>query len=93
MFSPLRIRLHASDFFGEMALLNGGPRSADVVALDFSKFLVLGRRDFRQFLKKHPALREHIVSLAAQREEMNRRQPEPGSDAGGDTRPEAASTA
>ena len=60
-------------FFGEMALLTGEPRSADVTALDFSKFLTLSRRDFQRFLKKHPSMREHIVTQATERGAMNRK--------------------
>ena len=68
-----KIKLPAGSFFGEMGLLSGEPRSADVTALDFCKFLTLSRRDFRRFLKKHPSLREHIVMHATERGAMNRK--------------------
>jgi CPA2 family monovalent cation:H+ antiporter-2 len=67
-----RIKLGAGDVFGEMALISGRPRSADVTALDYSKFAMLSQRDFRQFLRKYPEIRSQIASLAAQREETNR---------------------
>ncbi|HEY5894513.1 MAG TPA: cation:proton antiporter [Chthoniobacterales bacterium] len=67
-----RIKLGAGDFFGEMALISGQPRSADVTALDYSKFATLSQRDFRQFLRRYPDIREQIASLATQRGEMNR---------------------
>jgi CPA2 family monovalent cation:H+ antiporter-2 len=67
-----RIKLEAGEFFGEMALLTGQPRSADVTALDYSKFLMLDQRDFREFLRKYPEIRDQISSLAARRQEMNR---------------------
>ncbi|MDZ4289272.1 MAG: cation:proton antiporter [Prosthecobacter sp.] len=67
-----RIKLGAGDFFGEMALISGQPRSADVTALDYGKFLTLSQRDFRDFLRKFPAIRDQISVLATQREEMNR---------------------
>jgi CPA2 family monovalent cation:H+ antiporter-2 len=67
-----RIKLGAGAFFGEMALLNGAPRSADVTALDFSKFLTLTRRDFLRFLRRYPSLREPIAALARERGLMNR---------------------
>jgi monovalent cation:H+ antiporter-2, CPA2 family len=67
-----KIKLTAGSFFGEMALLTGEPRSADVTALDFSKFLTLSRRDFRRFLRKHPSMREQIMAAAAERGAMNR---------------------
>jgi Kef-type K+ transport system, predicted NAD-binding component len=67
------IKLGPGAFFGEMALLNGGTRSADVIALDYSKFLTLTRRDFLRFLKRYPALRAPIVALAQERGAMNRK--------------------
>jgi len=67
-----KIKLGPGAFFGEMALLTGEPRSADVTALDFNTFLTLSRRDFRHFLRKHPTMREQIVALAEQRGAMNR---------------------
>lgn len=68
-----KIKLGAGAFFGEMALLDGGNRSADVIALDYSKFLTLSRRDFLRFLKRYPSLREPIVALAQARGAMNRK--------------------
>jgi K+:H+ antiporter len=67
-----QIKLGAGDVFGEMALLSGEPRSADVTALDYSKFAMLSARDFRQLLRKYPEIRSQIVSLAAQRKEIDR---------------------
>lgn len=70
--SGRRIKLGAGDFFGEMAIISGQPRSADVTALDYSKFATLTQRDFRQFLRRFPQIREQIATLAVQRGEMNR---------------------
>ncbi len=67
-----RIPLNAGDFFGEMALLDDSPRKADVTVLDYSTFFTLSRRDFREFLRRYPSLRERIAGLAAQRDQMNR---------------------
>jgi CPA2 family monovalent cation:H+ antiporter-2 len=66
-----RIKLQAGDFFGEMALLNDQPRSADVTALDYCELLTLEQRDFRQFLRRFPAIREQVAALATQRGQMN----------------------
>ena len=41
------IRLGSGDFFGELALLTGRPRQADVVALTYCRLLVLRRADFQ----------------------------------------------
>ena len=38
------------DFFGEMSLLDGMPRSADAVAVEPSTLLLLNRNDFIEFL-------------------------------------------
>ena len=67
-----QIKLGAGEVFGEMALISGQPRSADVTALDYSTFAVLSERDFRQLLRKYPDIRAQITSLAAQRGETDR---------------------
>ncbi|MBO9195531.1 cation:proton antiporter [Rhizobium sp. 16-449-1b] len=76
------IRLEPGAFFGEMALLSGGRRNADVVAVDFCHFFVLERRDFNMFTAKHPALRQMVSEMARERTEMNvmrqKRVPSPG---------------
>jgi monovalent cation:H+ antiporter-2, CPA2 family len=55
------------EFFGEVALLSGGPRSADVTALDYSRFARLTARDFHRFLRRYPEIHAHIAALAAER--------------------------
>ena len=65
------IRLEAGSFFGEMALLSGSRRTADVTAVDFCQFLMLERRDFNQFMARHPALRTAVDDMANRRREMN----------------------
>jgi CPA2 family monovalent cation:H+ antiporter-2 len=67
-----QIKLGAGEVFGEMALISGQPRSADVTALDYSTFALLSKRDFRQLLRKYPEIRSQIAQLAAQREEIDR---------------------
>lgn len=52
---PLR-RLEAGDFFGEMSLLTGAPRSADVVVLEDAVLWVLERRDFDSLLSSRSSL-------------------------------------
>jgi CPA2 family monovalent cation:H+ antiporter-2 len=70
------IRLGPGNFFGEMALVSGQPRSADVTALDYSKFLKLTTGDFNEILRRYPDIRAQIVDQAAKREEENRRRAE-----------------
>jgi monovalent cation:H+ antiporter-2, CPA2 family len=71
-FGRRRIRLGAGDFVGEMGLLTSQPRSADVVSLDYSKFLKLTRSDFNEILRRYPDIRAQVVDLAARRDQMNR---------------------
>jgi CPA2 family monovalent cation:H+ antiporter-2 len=66
------IRLEPGSFFGEMALLSGSRRIADVIAVDFCEFLVLERRDFNQFMARHPQLRAAVDAMARERLEANR---------------------
>jgi CPA2 family monovalent cation:H+ antiporter-2 len=77
------IRLGAGAFFGEMALLSGARRTADVVAVDFCQFLVLERRDFNVFMSRHPQLRAAVSNMARERREMNvsRQKPDQSLDA------------
>jgi CPA2 family monovalent cation:H+ antiporter-2 len=65
------IRVGSGNFFGEMALLTGERRTADVIAVDFCRFLVLDRRDFNHFMARHPALRAAVASIAEERRSMN----------------------
>ncbi|HOG17832.1 MAG: cAMP receptor protein [Syntrophaceae bacterium PtaU1.Bin231] len=53
--------LGRGDFFGEMALLDGLPRSADAVALEDSHLYVLNRRDFLSFLIQNEAAVQAIL--------------------------------
>lgn len=62
-----KVRLGRGDFFGEIALLTGGVRSADVTALTYCQLLTLNRTDFRKFLKKFPDLRASIEATAERR--------------------------
>ena len=70
------IRLGPGSFFGEMALISGQPRSADVTALDYCKFLKLTTDDFNEILRRYPDIRTQITEQAVKRDEMNRQQAE-----------------
>jgi monovalent cation:H+ antiporter-2, CPA2 family len=65
-------KMSAGDFFGELALLTGGTRTADVIALDYCKFLTLSQRDFRELLRRYPGIRGPIAEVAKERRETNR---------------------
>jgi CRP/FNR family transcriptional regulator, cyclic AMP receptor protein len=59
--------LYDGDFFGDMSLLDGKPRSASVVALDDSEVRLLRRADFIKLLEKHPRIALRLL------EELTRR--------------------
>jgi CRP-like cAMP-binding protein len=54
--------LNVGDFFGEMSLVDGQPRSANVVALDDTTVLALTRDAFRAHLAAHPQTAFNIMS-------------------------------
>lgn len=64
-----RIRLGPGQFFGELALLRGRRRTATVRAMDYCRLLRLQGRDFRDFLRSHPEVRDHIRREAMERAE------------------------
>ncbi len=59
--------LGTSDFFGEMSLLDGMPRSASVVALEDSELIVLKRRDFLDLIRNHPEIALKILTELSRR--------------------------
>jgi CRP-like cAMP-binding protein len=55
------------DFFGEMSLLDGEPRSASVIADEPSRLLVLARRDFHAHLERHPRTALRVLTELSRR--------------------------
>jgi CRP-like cAMP-binding protein len=55
------------DFFGEMALLDGKPRSADAIAVEPSRLLLLNRSDFLHFLTRNESAIIAIFSALSAR--------------------------
>ena len=56
--------LGAGEIFGEIALLDGGPRTADAIALDDCELLMLDRRDILPLLMEEPSVaRRHVILL------------------------------
>jgi CRP-like cAMP-binding protein len=56
-----------TDFFGEIALLDDGPRTASVVAVEDTECLVLSREDFIAILKNDADMGVVIAQELAQR--------------------------
>ncbi len=61
----LRI-LRSGDAFGELAMIEGRPRSASVQALDDSEMLVLARKDFAAFAGQQPDVLWKLLSALAE---------------------------
>jgi CRP-like cAMP-binding protein len=59
--------LNPSDFFGEMALLDGLARSATVTAMAKSEVFIIQRNDFLELLKTHPEVSISLLRELAQR--------------------------
>ena len=62
-----RSHLRSGDFFGEMSLLDGDPRSATVEATTPIRLLVLSRGAFWQLLDETPSLVHKIMHTLSQR--------------------------
>jgi CRP/FNR family transcriptional regulator, cyclic AMP receptor protein len=62
------------EFFGDMALLDGAPRSADAVAADDCWLLLLQREDFVHFLEAHPKAAVRLVEVLSRRLRESMRQ-------------------
>lgn len=64
---PEPVRLGPGDFFGEIALVFGGRRTADVVTLGYCQTLELRRVDFQQCFEAEPELMEQLRRMAEAR--------------------------
>jgi small-conductance mechanosensitive channel/CRP-like cAMP-binding protein len=77
--STVVARLEPGDFFGEMGLMTGEPRSASVVALTDAECYRLDKDAFRDVVQRRPEMLEDVshiltrrrVELEAAREELN----------------------
>ena len=61
------VQLGPGQFFGEMSLLDGGPRSATVEASTPMRLLVIGYREFWQLLDESPLIAKQIMRVLSNR--------------------------
>lgn len=59
--------MHPGEIFGEIALLDGGARSADAIAMTDCEILILLRRDFMPILKKRADICLILMGILCQR--------------------------
>jgi CRP-like cAMP-binding protein len=59
--------IHAGEFFGELALLDGEPRSATVTAAEPSRVLILDSRRFSALVQTTPSVANRILRNFATR--------------------------
>ena len=59
--------LAGGDFFGEMALLDGKPRSADTTVIEDAFFAVLSRDNFLKFVRTNPDVALKMLSAITHR--------------------------
>lgn len=57
--------LRPGDFFGELALLDGAPRSATAVAIEPTETYILPRDRFRDLISTEPVMREALLATLA----------------------------
>jgi len=60
--------LGPGDFFGEVSLLDGGPRTATARTQTESSLLVIGRDAFGQFIRDFPSAAAHILEVLGKRQ-------------------------
>lgn len=60
-------KLGAGDYFGEMALFDGAPRSADVEALSEVLTMRIGRASFTKLLRREPQISTSLLAALASR--------------------------
>jgi CRP-like cAMP-binding protein len=60
-------QLQSGDFFGEIALIERGPRTATVTAEEPSRLLVINHRDFHALMEEFPEVAAQVLVTLAHR--------------------------
>jgi len=53
--------LNEGDFFGDMSLLDGKPRSATVISIEESELRLIRRSDFNKLIETHPGIALRVL--------------------------------
>ncbi len=59
--------LGSGDFFGEIALIDNGPRTATVTTEEPTRLLVLAHRDFHSMMDEFPEVADQVMNALANR--------------------------
>ena len=59
--------MEPGDAFGEIAVIDGLPRTAGAVALDAARLISIGRSEFLAVIEREPVLAMHLLRLFCQR--------------------------
>jgi len=65
--------LGPGDFFGELAFLDGAPRTATVVARSDMRVIVLGPREMDVIIDREPVIAKRLLEVMAKRVRQNER--------------------
>ena len=60
--------LGPGNFFGEISLLDGGPRTATVRTASDAELFILSRQDFLSFLRRHPDAAIYMLGILGKRQ-------------------------
>jgi CRP/FNR family cyclic AMP-dependent transcriptional regulator len=55
------------EYFGELALMDAGPRSASVMTLEQSQFSIIAKKDFQDCLSRNPEIALRLIEAMARR--------------------------
>lgn len=59
--------LEPHDYFGELAVIDGGPRSASVMTLEPTQLSIISRDDFLRYLSREPEIAIRLLKTMAQK--------------------------
>ena len=59
--------LGPGEFFGEMGLIDGIPRSANVIVVESCELLIIGKDEFRSFMRENFLVAEKMMQILVRR--------------------------
>jgi CRP/FNR family transcriptional regulator, cyclic AMP receptor protein len=59
--------IKSGEYFGELSLIDGLPRSANLISLEGSEFLTINRHDFIRLLMENPAIMVSLLKTCSNR--------------------------